>query len=441
MTPSVMILIIVICLILSSVCSASEMAMSSCSRVRLEHMADNGSRAAKAVLYILDHFEDALSALLLGNNLVNITASAVASILVIHLAGPQYTWVATLILTVCVIVTGETIPKILAQKNATRFSLGLSKFVRFLMIILKPFTFLVVKLAGLITRPLKGERDTDEELAVEELHTIIETAEDEDVLDEDTSELVSAAIDFSDVMAQDVMTARVDLTALNLEDSPYEQYRLITESGHTRIPVYEDSIDNCIGVLHVNHYLKALTVETGEGDLPPAGGEEGDIRQAAFEERLSRVDLKSLLMPVIYVYKTIRLPYILSQLQNSHQQLAVVTDEYGGTLGLVTIEDILEELVGEIWDETDTVETPLTKREDGSFEVDGDMLLEDLAEYFDWNKDGFHYESDTVGGWCIEMLGNFPEVGESFLFRNCRVEILETEDRRVRKVMVKENVR
>ncbi len=428
MTPSVLVICIVICLILSALCSASEMALSSCNRVRLEHMAENGSRPAKAVLFILNHFEDALSSILLGNNLVNIAASSMTSILVLHVAGADFAWVGTLVLTISVIVAGETIPKILAQKNATKYSLALSKFVRPLMFILKPFTFLIVGFAGLLTKPLKGEKNAEDDLAVEELHSIIETAEDEEVLDEDTSELVSAAIDFREVTAQDVMTARVDLSAVNLDDTPEEQYELIAECGHSRIPVYEDSIDNCIGILHVNHYLKALT---GKAEKPESG-------ETGSTDAIPRVDLPSLLMPVIYVYKAMKLPYVLSQLQNSHQQMAIVTDEYGGTLGLVTIEDILEELVGEIWDEKDTIESPLTRREDGSFEVDGDMLLEELAENLGWNEKELRFESETVGGWCIEMLEHFPEEGEQFRYENCRIRILETEDRRVLKVLVQQ---
>lgn len=406
---------IVICVILSGVFSASEMSFSSCNQVRIEHLAENSKTPgrAKTVLRILKDFDSALSAILLGNNLVNIAASSLASIAAIHIAGESATIWATVILTIAVIIFGETIPKILAQKNATRFSLALSPFVRFLMLVLRPLTWITVGIVNLITKPLKGDPDADEEMAVEELHTIIETAEDEDVLDEDTSELMSAAIDFSEVSAQEVMTARMDLAAIDVEDSPEEIFALIDSCGHSRLPVYEDGIDNIIGILHVNHYLKAVT-----------GGEKN-------------VDIRSLLMPVSYVYKAMKLPAVLKQLQEQRQQAAMVTDEYGGIIGMVTVEDILEELVGEIWDETDVVEKEVTERADGSYEVDGDMLLADFAEIAKWPEEELAFDSDTVGGWCIEMLGHFPEEKESFTYRQYEFTVLELGERRILRVLVR----
>ena len=406
---------IVICVILSGVFSASEMSFSSCNQVRIEHLAENSKTPgrAKTVLRILKDFDSALSAILLGNNLVNIAASSLASIAAIHIAGESATIWATVILTIAVIIFGETIPKILAQKNATRFSLALSPFVRFLMLVLRPLTWITVGIVNLITKPLKGDPDADEEMAVEELHTIIETAEDEDVLDEDTSELMSAAIDFSEVSAQEVMTARMDLAAIDVEDSPEEIFALIDSCGHSRLPVYEDGIDNIIGILHVNHYLKAVT-----------GGEKN-------------VDIRSLLMPVSYVYKAMKLPAVLKQLQEQCQQAAMVTDEYGGIIGMVTVEDILEELVGEIWDETDVVEKEVTERADGSYEVDGDMLLADFAEIAGWREEELGFDSDTVGGWCIEMLGHFPEEKESFTYRQYEFTVLELGERRILRVLVR----
>ncbi len=401
----------VICVLLSAFFSASEMALSSCSRVRIEHMAEEGVKAAKIALKVLDHFENALSAILLGNNLVNIAASSFASMAAIRLAGEGATWAATALLTAAVIIIGETIPKILAQKHATSYSLKLGRPVSILMVVFYPIVFLTVKLLGLFTHFLKGEPN-DEDTAAEELHSIIETAEDEEVLDEQTSELVNAAIDFSDISAQDVMTARVDLSAIDIDASEEEIYGIAANSGHSRLPVYEDGLDNIIGILHVNHYLKALT---GDGKRGP---------------------LRELLMPVTYVYKAMKLPNVLSELKAGQQQLAVVTDEYGGTLGVVTLEDVLEELVGEIWDETDTVERDLTVREDGSYEVDGSLLLDEFAERVGWRQDSLDFESETVGGWCIEMLGHFPQEGESFDYRNYTFHVVQVGERRVLKVLV-----
>ena len=216
------------------------------------------------------------------------------------------------------------------------------------MLVLRPVTWLVVTLVDLLTAGMKGEENDDEEAAVEELHSIIDTAEDENVIDEDSSELVNAAIDFADISVSEVMTARVDILAIDIDDSPEDVLETIAESSYSRIPVYQDSIDNIIGILSLNHYLKS-----------------------AVDDR--NVDIRPLLMQPYFVYKTMKLPAVLSLLRDSQQHLAIVTDEYGGTLGVVSMEDVLEELVGEIWDETDVVEDEIKVIEDGVFEVDGDI--------------------------------------------------------------------
>ena len=231
------------------------------------------------------------------------------------------------------------------------------------------------------------------------------------MLDEDRSELLQAAIDFSDVMASEVMTARVDMLALDIEDDWDELLKTIDESPYSRLPVYEDGVDNIIGVLYLNHFLKAL-----------AGDEKPDIR--------------SLLMPVCYVYKTMKLPAVLSELRRAKQHLAVVVDEYGGTLGVLSMEDVLEQLVGEIWDETDEVEEEIVERPDGRFELDGDMVISDFIELMELNEEDFDFESDTVGGWTIEMFGSFPKVGDSFEYENFTVTVLQMDGLRVEKILV-----
>jgi len=410
MTPYI--LGILVCLLCSAFFSASEMAFSSCNRIRLEHMAENGSRSAAAAVKILEHFDDALSAILVGNNLVNIASSSLSSIVAILAFGERYTWAATLIITLAVIIFGETIPKITAQKNATRFANSFSGPVHFLMVLFTPVTRLTVGLVDLLTRGLKGEHAADADTAVEELHSIIETAEDEDVLDEDEVELISAAIDFSEISAQEVMTARVDLLAIDVDDSWEEIMEAIEKSPYSRIPVYEDSIDNIIGILSMNHLLKALI--------------DHEV-----------VNIRSLLMPAMYVYKTMKLPAVLSQFRNARQHLAVVTDEYGGTLGVVSMEDVMEELVGDIWDETDTVETGIVEKSDGVYEVDGDTVTGELVDLMGWDEDEFDFVSDTAGGWCIEMLDGFPKEGDSFEYMGSEVRVLEVDERRVTKIRIR----
>ena len=244
---------IFLCLCLSNFCSASEMAFSSCNVMRLENARDDGSKRAKIAVYITEHFDDALSAILIGNNLANIGASSLASVAVILVTGgDEYAWLATIILTVLVIIFGETMPKISAKKNANRTSLKNAYVVRAMMIIFYPLVWLVVSLIKLLTMGMKPEAaDADSDEAVEELQSIIETAEDEDVLDEDQSELVQAAIDFSETSAFEVMTARVDVQAIDIEDDWDDILAIIEDAPFTRLPVYEGSIDN---VIDLNFY-------------------------------------------------------------------------------------------------------------------------------------------------------------------------------------------
>lgn len=403
-----------LCIIGSNYFSSSEMAYSSCNRLRLESARDGGSKRAAIAVRIIDRFDDTLSAILIGNNLVNIAASSIGSVLVILIAGDdRYAWVSTVVITVLVIIFGETMPKIIAKNSANRIALSHAYFVRGLTIILMPLIWVVVGLTKLITSGFKGdEAGSDEEAAAMELSSIIETAEDEDVLDEDRSELVQAAIDFSDVMASEVMTARVDVVALDIDDDWNEQLATIDSAPYSRIPVYEDSIDNVIGVLYLNHFLKALTDEKNP-------------------------DIRSMLMPPCYVYKTMKMPAVLNELRRAKQHLAIVTDEYGGTLGVLSMEDVLEQLVGEIWDDTDEVEEEIVERSDGQYELDGDMVISDFLELVGIKEKDFDAESETVGGWTIEMFGAFPKPGDSFRYGNMSVTVLEMDGLRVEKVLVK----
>lgn len=402
---------IIFCILLSAFFSASEMSFSSNNKVRLEHGAEEGEAKSRLALFVTEHFEDALSAILVGNNLVNIAASSLGSVAVILAFGEKYAWASTAIITAAVIIFGETIPKIAAQRSATAFSLAFAGPVRVLMVVLKPVTWVVVQLVSLLTAGLKGEETDDGEAAVEELHTIIDTAENEDVIDEDASELVSAAIDFAEISASEVMTARVDVMALDIDDSWAEIMETLETAPHSRIPVYEDSIDNIIGVLSMNHFLKALIDQ-------------------------ERVDIRSLLMKPCFVYKTMKLPSVLSELRNAKQHLAIVTDEYGGTLGVVTMEDVLEEIVGDIWDDTDIIEPEIIERGAGIYEMDGDTPVSELLELMNWPEWEFDFDSETIGGWCIEMLEGFPKEGSSFVYKNAEVTVTEVDERRVRSVRI-----
>ena len=406
---------IALCIGFSAFCSASEMSISSCNSLRLENARDDGSKKAATAVKILEKYDDALSAILIGNNLANIGGSSLASVAVILITGgDEYAWLATLIMTLLVVIFGETIPKITAKKNATRLAEAFAYPVRFLIIILSPLVKLVVFLINVITLPLRGEQESDDE-AVEELQSIIETAEDEAVLDEEQSELIQAAIDFSEISVSEVMTARVDVQAIDIDDEWETILAMVSDDPFSRLPVYEGSIDNIIGILYINHFLKAIV----DGD---------------------RVDIRSLLMPPCYVYKTVKLPAVLSQLRKAKQHLAVVSDEFGGTLGVVTMEDVLEQIVGEIWDESDEVEQEeVVQFTEDEFELDGAMPVSDFIELMNIREDDFDFESVTVGGWTLEMFGVFPKEGDSFEFGELTVTVLSMDGRRVERVRVKRN--
>ncbi|MBQ3256524.1 MAG: HlyC/CorC family transporter [Oscillospiraceae bacterium] len=404
--------IVLVCL--SAFFSASEMSFSSTNKLRLENMVDDGIGGAKLALKVAERFDDALSAILIGNNLVNIAMSSIGSVMAILIAGEEWTWLATAIITVLVIIFGETMPKIVAKKNANKLVLVFCYPIYALTVILKPLIWLVVGLANLIMMLLPKERTVrDEDEAQQELQSIIETAEDENVLDEDRSELVQNALEFGDTRVSEVMTARVDIEAIDIEDSFEDILEQIEGSTYSRLPVYEDGIDNVIGILYLNKFYRNLTEQEA-------------------------VEIRSVLSKPIYVYKTTKLPAALKALRSAKQHLAIVTDEYGGTLGIVTMEDILEQLVGEIWDENDIVEEDeVVEHSNGVYELDGDMQLSDFCELMDWDEDNLDAESATVGGWTIEVHGDFPKVGEGFTHDGVMLEVLEMDGLRVSRVLVK----
>lgn len=406
---------ILFCVILSGVFSAAEMAISSCNVVRLSNEADAGNKKSARALRLNEKYDDTLSAILLTNNLVNIAASSLSTVYIILLTGSDsLNWLITIIVTVLIIIFGETVPKILSKKHANSFAATISGFIQFLIYLFWPVNYIIVGITNYLTKGLDkyAGKVNDEEEAVEELQSIIETAEDEGVLEKEQSEIVSAAIDFSDRAAFDVMTARVDVEAININDSLGRIRRQIIASTKSRMPVYEGSIDNVIGIIHLNSLLKAFATE-------------------------SKPDIRKLMLEPCFVYKTAKLPHVLDVLREAHIHLAIVTDEYSGTCGVITMEDVLEEIVGEIWDETDEIEEDVIENEDGRLIMDGDTPIGDFIQYLGIDESDFDYDSQTAGGFCIEYFGDFPKEEDKFIFRDYEIAILEATDRRVEKIEVK----
>ncbi len=412
------VLALLVCLALSAFFSASEMALSSANRMRLESAAEDGDRSAKTALGLLDSFDGTLGAILIGNNLVNVASSSISSVIAItvaaraELADGLCSTAATVIVTVLVIIFGETIPKIIAKKNATRLTLAVAGIIKGLSVVLLPLVWLAVRLNRLITDRLRGEDTEDaQEAAVEELQSIIETAQDEDVLDDDRGELLQAALDFGEVSASQAMTARVDMTALDIDDGLDEILKQVADVPYSRLPVYEGDTDNIIGVLHLNTLYRAL-LEGGE------------------------IDLRSLLTEPCWVYKTVKLPAVLEQLREKQTHLAIVTDEYGGTAGVISMEDVLEYLVGDIWDETDEVEEDIVQTAEDSWELDGDLPIDDFLELVELERDSFDFESETVGGWVMELNEGYAPPGCTVSYEDLEITVLEADDKRVEKVRV-----
>ena len=419
MTLAIYCVAIVILLALSAFFSGSEIAFTSLNRARLE---STHSSAARHALYVYQRFDQALSAILIGNNLVNLSASSIATLLALLLAGQDapasrqdlYSSVAAVLLTILVLIFGESMPKIVAKQKPQEFAQKASRPLRVLMILLTPVIWVICGLVNLLTGRLKGEQLDEEEeaeAAEEELVNLIETSEDEGIIDEERSELLQNALDFSEISAQEVMTSRVDMIALNIDDDPETLKEQIANSPYSRLPVFEKRLDNIIGVLYLNHYYRALL------DDPD-------------------VDLLRLLIEPCFVYKTMKLPTVLTQLKQRQTHIAIVTDDYGGTIGVLTMEDVLEQIVGEIWDETDEVVTEVVERGENEYEIDGDVTIGELCELMDWNEDEFETESVTVGGWTLEMFEGFPKAGEHFDYENITVTVLEMDNLRVGKVLV-----
>ena len=408
MIANILLIIVLICF--SALFSGSEIAFASSSEVKLRKAAEEGRRSSdKNAYHIKENYSDALITILIGNNLVNIASSAVATVIAISLMGDAGAWIATLIMTVLIIIFGEITPKILASRQPERFAAAIANPMKVLTVLTKPLVVIFSALMDALGHLWKKSA-VDEAVTEDDLETMFETAEDEGVVDEDTADLLQSALDFDDVLAYEIITPRVDMEAIDIEDSPQEIVDQIMKTHFSRLPVYEDTPDTIIGIAHVNQCLRSL-----------AAGE-------AF-------DLRSLMMEAHFVHKTMPLDDVFETMQREGCHMVVVTDEYGGTMGILTMEDVLEQIVGEIWDEKDIIDEEFVELDPTHYEVDADMRLEDFFDELDLDEDELDDDNATVGGWAIEMLGGYPEAGESFEFENIKVTVAETEGMRVTEVL------
>ena len=404
-------IVIALLVALSAFFSATETAYSFVNKIRIQQSFENGNKKAKNALFVIENFDNALTTILICNNIVNLSCSSIATVLCLHLFGDIGSAVATGATTLLVLTFGEVIPKCLAKEHCDSFSLKTAGILRVLMFLLTPFVFIFLKLKSLALK-LSGGTEDSPSVTENELKYIVESIEEEGVLEESESEMVRSALDFDEKTAEEIVTPRVDVTFININDSQEKIKDIIIENRYSRIPVYEETVDHIVGILHTRDYLESLA----DGKAP---------------------DLREIMQPPYFVFRTQQLSKILNSFKRTKIHLAIVTDEYGGTLGIVTMEDLLEEIVGEIWDEDEEIEHNYYKIGKGEFLVNGDLELDDMLALFDMDEDELDSDSVTVGGFILEHAGTIPHKRQSIEADGFRFTIMEVRDQRIIRVVVK----
>jgi len=399
------IIAIIVCIILSGYFSATETAFSSLNKTRLRVMVENGDKRAKVTLELAEKYDKLISTILIGNNIVNIAASSIATLLFVALLGTMGATVSTIVITVVVLIFGEITPKSIAKDYPEKFAMFSAPYIRAILWVLTPINA-VFSLWKRIISKLFGTGE-DAAMSQEELLLLLEEVEQEGGLDEDEGELIRNAVEFGDLEAKDILTHRVDLEAVSSDATKEEIAEAFTESRFSRLLVYEDSIDKIIGVIHQKDFYQG----TGISEAP----------------------LDEIMSPPVYIHQTEKVDDMLRLLKSKKAHIAVVIDEYGGTLGIVTMEDILEELVGEIWDEHDEVEEPFRKLDDETHVVDATVTLDDFCDYFDVKSDS---ESVSLGGWVMEQLQRIPQEGDAFDYEHLHIVAAKVDEHRVEAVTV-----
>lgn len=383
--------------------SASETAYTSLNTVRMKRMAADGDVRAAKVLKLAERYEKLLSSILIGNNIVNILCSSLATVLFVRALGNKGVSVSTAVITVVILLFGEVTPKNIAKEHAEAIAIKFYPLLFALTKLFTPINWLLScwqKLIGKFVKPGEDRGYTEEELI-----TIVEEAESEGGIDAHESELIRSAIEFTDVDVEEILTPRVDMQAADIESTEDEIAQLFQESGYSRLPVYQETVDNIVGILHEKDFY------TNRGRAP----------------------LRELMTTPTFVMQTTKVSDLLKLLQKSKSHMAVVVDEYDGVQGIVTMEDILEELVGEIWDEHDEVVEDYRELPEGGYLVSGGANLDDMLERFDIDTE---YDPVTVNGWVQEELGRFPKAGDSFDCNGLHVTVEKAEKRRATEVRV-----
>lgn len=412
MDPSsaICIVAIIILVCFSAFFSGTETAFSSVSKVRLKSYANAGDKRAKRALRVAERFDTALSALLIGNNIVNISAASLGTVVFTSLMGNSGVGISTAVLTIVVLIFGEVVPKSLAKHHPENVAMMSAGILLLLMKLFFPVIWLLQQIVNLFSRKLA--KDSQPTVTEEELKVMIEEIEDEGVLNEHESELVQSAIDFDDITVDEILTPRVDVAAVDITDTPEEIRALIDSTGFSRLPVYEKSIDNIIGIINEKDFMRSYLQNP-------------------------QVDIRPLIQKITFVPPKKRIFELMKELQRDRLHMAVVTDSFGGTIGIITLEDIIEELVGDIWDESDHVKKEIESLADNLYRVSGDMNVYDLFETLDIDDLNYTGGSQSISGWALDVFEKIPETQDGFDYENLHIVVERVEEQRITSFLVR----
>ena len=403
---SISLIIIIGCIIMSAYFSATETAFSSLNRIRIKNMAEKGNKRAGLVLKLSENYDGLLSTILIGNNIVNIASAALATVIFVKLLGDEAgASISTVVTTIVVLIFGEVSPKSIAKESPEQFAMFSAPFLNAFMVLLTPANYLFKQWKKLLSVLIRTSGDSG--ITEEELLAIVEEAKQDGGIDEQEGSLIKSAIEFTELEAMDIATPRVDVTGIPVDADKEEIAAVFGETGYSRLPVYKDKIDDIIGIIYQKDFYNQV------------------YRGVCSVEAIVR--------PALYVAKSKKINVLLKELQKNKMHIAVVIDEFGGTMGIVTLEDILEELVGEIWDEHDVVVQEIEKISDQEYLVLGNSSVEKLFEELGGEEE---FESFTVSGWVMELAERIPEEGDVLYYENMTITVMKMKDRRVEQVRI-----
>lgn len=400
------IIAMVACIIGSAYFSATETAFSSFNKTRLKTLQEKGSKRASLVLKLSENYDKLLSTLLIGNNIVNILVASLGTVMFVKMYGDVGATISTVVITIVVLIFGEISPKSIAKDFPEKFAMFSAPFLQLLIWILLPLNFLFTMWKKFLS--LFFKHNGDDKMSQDELLMLVDEVQEEGSIDDSEGNLLRNAIEFSELRAEDILTHRVDLESLSIDSTKEEISDLFETSKFSRLLVYSEDIDNIVGVLHIKDFY------TKDG-----------ITSKSIEE---------IMTAPIFIHKTEKVSSLLKRLQAEKSHIAVVLDEFGGTLGIVTMEDILEELVGEIWDEHDDVEEDFKQLPSGEYTVNCDVSMDDFCNFFDIQIES---DSSTLNGWIAEKLDKVPEKGEQFTYNTLQITVTETDSHRVMSALIK----